>query len=405
MSESRASMSSRAPVIFKKEFREIFRDKRTRTSVIIGPLIITPLMFAVIGKGIQGQVEQVEAEKTAVAVISSASTAGIESQLADTNKFAITKVQTEREAVQLIKDRKASVGLKIDPKIDERSASEQPIEITTIVDKGEQNSQIGMGKVFAFFQKRGAELAQERLQSRGVNPEVIAPYKLSEQSIPGGGGRAMLFLVQMLPYILIMASFSGAIYAAFDQVAGEKERGTLETLLVSPATRRDIVLAKFGAVVSVCIISSILSIVGLVIPFKSGLQAFDWIAKGGLTLDPMAMVAVVIVLLPLSVLFAGILLTLSTFAKNQKEAQTYLGTLFPIVIMPAMFSMFMGAKVALTVALIPVLNASLIIKQALNGNYNWPFIGLAFFASVAYAGIALAFATRMFQDEKVLIKT
>ncbi|MCX6377956.1 MAG: hypothetical protein NT023_00535, partial [Armatimonadetes bacterium] len=165
------------------------------------------------------------------------------------------------------------------------------------------------------------------------------------------------------------------------------------------------VLGKFGAVVLVCIVSSILSIVGLVIPFKSGLQTFDWIAKGGLTLDPMAMVAVIVVLLPLSVLFAGVLLTLSTFAKNQKEAQTYLGTLFPIVMIPAMFSMFMGGKVALTMALVPILNASLIIKQALNGNYNWAFIGLAFVASVAYAGVALAFATRMFQKESVLIKT
>ena len=386
MSDSRSSLSSRVPIIFKKELREIFRDKRTRMSVIVGPLIITPLMFAVIGKGVQGQMEQVNSEKTTVAVISSASTAGIETELKKTNQFVITKVQSEREVTQLIKDRKVSVGLKIDPEIETHDAMEQPIEITAIVDKGEQSSQIGMGKLFEYFQKEGADKAKRRLQLRGVNPEVITPYKMSEQSIPGGGGRAMLFLVQMLPYILIMASFSGAIYAAFDQVAGEKERGTLETLLVSPASRRDIVLGKFGAVVSVCIISSILSIIGLVIPFKSGLQAFDWIAKGGLTLDPMAMVVVVIVLVPLSVLFAGVLLTLSTFAKNQKEAQTYLGTLFPIVIMPAMFSMFMGAKVALTVALIPVLNASLIIKQALNGNYNWAFIGLAFVASVVYAG-------------------
>lgn len=405
MSESRPPYRNRVSVIFKKEFREIFRDKRTRMSVVVGPLIITPLMFALIGKGVQGRMEQVDKEKISIAVISSASTHGVEGLLQETGKFDIKKVVSEREVTQLIKDRKVSVGLKIDPKIDEHNAHEKPIEITAIVDKGDENSQIGMGQVFQYFQKQGAVIAQDRLQAKGVNPEVITPYKLSEESIPGSGGKAMLFLVQMLPYILIMASFSGAIYAAFDQVAGEKERGTLETLLVSPASRRDIVLGKFGAVVLVCIVSSILSIVGLVIPFKSGLQTFDWIAKGGLTLDPMAMVAVIVVLLPLSVLFAGVLLTLSTFAKNQKEAQTYLGTLFPIVMIPAMFSMFMGGKVALTMALVPILNASLIIKQALNGNYNWAFIGLAFVASVAYAGVALAFATRMFQKESVLIKT
>ncbi len=405
MSDTNKPSTNRVNVIFKKEFREIFRDKRTLMSVVVGPLIITPLMFALIGKGIQGKMEQVDNDKTTLAVVSSPATKAVEKELAETKQFEITPVATEQEAIKLIKDRKVGAGLKIDPNIEERIKNEQPVEITAITDKGEENSQIAMGKVFAHFQKGGAMLAVNRLQAKGVNPEVIAPYKLTEQPIPGGGGRAMLFLVQMLPYILIMASFSGAIYAAFDQVAGEKERGTLETLLVSPASRRDIVLGKFSAVVAVCLVSSILSIVGLVIPFKSGIKAFDWIAKGGLTLDPMAMVAVVVVLLPLSVLFAGMLLTISTFAKNQKEAQTYLGSLFPIVMIPAFFSMFMGAKVALTVALIPILNASLIIKQALNGNFNWAFIGLAFVASVVYAGVALAFATRMFQKEQILIKT
>ncbi|MCX6378903.1 MAG: hypothetical protein NT023_05400, partial [Armatimonadetes bacterium] len=91
MSESRPPYRNRVSVIFKKEFREIFRDKRTRMSVVIGPLIITPLMFALIGKGVQGRMEQVDKEKISIAVISSASTHGVESLLQETGKFDIKK--------------------------------------------------------------------------------------------------------------------------------------------------------------------------------------------------------------------------------------------------------------------------------------------------------------------------
>jgi sodium transport system permease protein len=208
----------------------------------------------------------------------------------------------------------------------------------------------------------------------------------------------------MLPYILILGAFGGAIYAAFDQVAGEKERGTLETLLVSPASRRDIVFGKFTAVVGVCIVSSVLSLVGFMIPFYSGLKAFAWLAKGGVHLSPAALGVALLVLLPLSVLFAGALLALSTFARNQKEAQTYLGSLFPLVLLPAMLSMFIGTDAGRHIALVPILGASVIIKQALSGSYDPVFIVLAFAGSVFWAGLALAFATRLFQKESVLIK-
>jgi ABC-type Na+ efflux pump, permease component len=208
----------------------------------------------------------------------------------------------------------------------------------------------------------------------------------------------------LLPYTLAVAAFGGGIYAANDLVAGEKERGTLETLLITPATRRDIVFGKFCAVAGVCLVSSLLSIVGLMIPFFSHLKAFEWLAKGGVHLGPMAVLVTLIMQLPLAILFAGILLALSTFARNQKEAQTYLGPLFIVVLLPSMLSMMIGTEVARTIALVPIMNASLIIKQALSGTFDPTFIAIAFAASVVYAGIALVAATRLFQSETVLLK-
>ena len=127
-------------------------------------------------------------------------------------------------------------------------------------------------------------------------------------------------------------------------------------------------------------------------------------AKGGLALGPFALPVTLLALLPISVLFAGALLAVSTFSRNQKEAQTYLVTLMPLVMLPAIASMAIGSDVGLSVALVPVLNAAVIIKQALNNNYNAPFIAIAFVSSLLYAAASLVFVAKLFDKESVLIK-
>lgn len=405
MSSPSSEAASRVGIIFRKEFREIFRDKRTLMSVVIGPIFITPLMFAIIGFAVQKKVEGAKTTKYPIGYMGKAEQSDLIQKLKASPNLEMQEVKTEAEATELIRTRKVGAVLKVNENEASQQLQEQPVEVTLIGDKGEETSRTVQGIIRQQIAQNAMGIVQKRLSTRKIPAAILIPYNIKEQSIPGSGGNAMLFLTQMLPYILIMAAFSGAIYAAFDQVAGEKERGTLETLLVSPANRRDIVLGKFGAVVSVCMVSCILSIVGLIIPFKSGLKAFAWLAEGGLSVSATTLGVIALVLVPLSILFAGMLLAISTFARNQKEAQTYLGSLFPIVMIPAFFSMFMDSKVSLSVALVPILNGSLIIKQALDGSYNAAFITLAFAASVAYAGIAIGLATKMFQNESVLIKS
>jgi sodium transport system permease protein len=151
-------------------------------------------------------------------------------------------------------------------------------------------------------------------------------------------------------------------------------------------------------------VGSLLSIAGLMIPFFSGLKVYAWLVRGGMQLNPLGIGVTLLIQIPLSVLFAGLLIAISTFSRNQKEAQSYLGPLLIAIIVPAMMSMFLGAEVSRTMALVPVLNASLIIKQALLNSYDTPFILIALGASVVYAGISVLFCTRLFQKEAVLIK-
>lgn len=387
-------------VIFRKEFRETFRERRTIMAVVIGPLLLTPALFALMGTLFSGQAQKAQAHTYAVGVVGPPSVpAGL--RAAPHLRFTpMTRADAEREIRMHRLD--AAVVLPLDLEARLAAGGTAPVEI--LDDAGNTSSQAAAGRLRDLFSEAGQAIVTRRLAARSLPPGFDAPFRVVEAPIKSGGSAGMLVLSSLLPYLLIISAFSGTIYAAFDQVAGEKERGTLETLLVSPASRRDIVLGKFGVIVAVCLISSVLTIAGLGIAFGSGLHAFAWLSQGGVRLGGAAVGVIALALLPLSALFGGLLLAVSTYARNQKEAQTILGPLFTLIMVPAIMSMTMTSDIARSLALVPVLNAALIIKQALAGSFDAGFIALAFLASLVYAAASLVFATRLFQNEGVLIK-
>jgi sodium transport system permease protein len=394
---------SRIGTIFRKEFREIFRDRRTVYSVVISPLLITPLLFALLGSLINKQATDSRTETLTLGIVGQKTAPKLWKRISGRKDVRFVPT-TLAEAEAQVKSRNLKAVAVLPADADSRLDHDLTIGVKVLMDPGNESSRTGLGRLDKVFRELGTAVIKERLNSKKLSEELATPFSVEEQPISSGGGAATLILTMMLPYTLAIAAFGGGIYAANDQVAGEKERGTLETLLVTPASRRDIVLGKFLAVAGVCLVSSLLAVVGLMIPFFSGLKVFEWLAKGGVTLSPIAILVILIVQIPLAVLFAGILLALSTFARNQKEAQTYLAPLFVLILFPAMASMFLKTESARSMALVPVLNATLIIKQGLANSFDAVFISLAFLASAAYAALALTFAIRLFHKEGVLIK-
>lgn len=373
-------------------------------SVVIGPLLMTPLLFGLMGTFIGRMVERSKTESVRIGIVGSETAPQTMALLRENVPNTTFEPIPQEKAEQSIKERTYKAVVTLPENADAALQAEQSLPIGLMLDAGNQDSQMASGRIKAAMTAVGQTMLAERLTERNLPTDFAMPIKVTERPIESGGSRGMMMLTMMLPYILIISAFSGAIYAAFDQVAGEKERGTLETLLVSPASRRDIVLGKFAAVVGVCLISGLLTIIGMIIPFASGLKAYAWLSEGGLSLSPLSIGVALLVMLPLSILFAGLLLTVSTFARNQKEAQTYLFPLMTAILLPAMMSMFTGTDVEMSYAVVPVLNASIIIKQALSNSFDFAFIGVAFAASIGYAALALLVAMRLFQKESVLLK-
>ena len=186
----------------------------------------------------------------------------------------------------------------------------------------------------------------------------------------------------------------------------------METLLCSPVARVDLVLGTFFMVLTGSLAAMAMSMASLGISATLGglLLAGGGkpAAAGVMTLppiDPTGILGVIALVLPVSVLFSAVIFTVSLFAKSFKEAQSYVGPMMIVVIMPAVVGILPGIELNARLALVPILNLSLVCKEMLSGVWHWNYIALIFGSSCVYAAFALLLAVRMFNREDVIFRS
>jgi sodium transport system permease protein len=199
------------------------------------------------------------------------------------------------------------------------------------------------------------------------------------------------------------------MYPAIDLTAGEKERGTMETILSSPISRLDLVGGKFLLVFSASLATAILSVISMGGSFAILGRTSLMNSSGGqtlaLNLGLLSVVSVFLMALPLAFLFSAVLMTIALFAKSYKEAQSYLTPMTFLIVIPAVASVMPGVELTPKLALIPILNTSLVCKEIITGTYHWNSIALIFVSTCVYAGVALFLAVKTFQRESVLFRS
>lgn len=399
-------------IIFKKEFWEVFRDQRTHFNTIYSPLLLTPVMFALLGVLIQNEMKSARQETVAVAFVGVQNSPTLSDVLkvakvtksSDEDKYLVTNVETQSEAEELIRSKKVRAALVFPPDAEAAVMESRQIPVTVLADQGRQSSSQAADRLKGFLDRRAGRLVGLRLLENGLPQQLAEPFAPVEKNIKGGASPGTALVTTILPYMLAIYAIIGGAYLANDTVAGEKERGTLETLLVSPASRRELVTGKFLAVAAVAMLGGMLSVVGFIWPFYVPIPAFAWMAKSGLTLTFTGVAAMFLVEIPLAVMGAGILLTVSTYARNQREAQSYLAPVMLVATSGAMLSLVLKSEAPLFWAAVPITNASLVLKQALEGVWNPAFVLIACVTSLLYALIAVLFAAHSFQKESILLK-
>ena len=394
-------------VIFKKEISEVMRDGRTLFNTFVSPLLITPLLFMLVGAMMQNQAKQTQKETVTVAFVNvkdSPTLVDVMKVSKTADRLIAINAETEVAAGEMIRTKQVAAAL-VFPKDAEVQISEsRKVSVTLLADQGRQSSNEAAARLDALLSSRAQRLVALRLQENALPQQLATPFATVEKNIKGGASPGTAFITLILPYTLAIYAIIGGVSLANDTVAGEKERGTLETLLVSPASRRDLVTGKFLAVAAIAMLGGVLSIIGFLWPFFVKIPAFAWMSKAGITLTLPGVSAMFLVMIPLAVLGAGLLLTVSTFARNQREAQTYLAPVMIFATTGALMSLVLKSESPLFWAAVPITNASLVLKQALEGVWNPAFVVIACVTSLLYAAAAVAFAAHSFQKESILLK-
>lgn len=260
-------------------------------------------------------------------------------------------------------------------------------------------------RVATVINKTREAILQQRVQTQGLPPTFTQPLrKAPGTNLATTSQMALAALGGMLPYLILTFAFLGGMYPAVDLGAGEKERNTLETLLLAPVSRTEIALGKFLPIFTTSLIAAALGVCSLFLSFYN-LLPDAVLERLEITIPPSTALFVGLLVVPPSAAFAGLFLAVSIYARSFKEAQNYLSPLPLLMILPAGAGLIPGLETTWRLACIPMVNVSLISRDFLKGDLNWLHYGLTFGSSMLFAALCLAFCVWMFRREEVVFRS
>lgn len=397
-------------IVYRKELLDSLRDRRTLVSMIVVPILLFPLLTIGFGSLAARQVQRVQRETSSIMILGAEHAPTLAEAIRKTEGFQVAPPASDY--VARINDKKLRVAVEFPPGFEEklRAGEGTPPAIHIYHYAGEIRSSFALRSLQQILNGFRDRIVEQRLATRGLSRSVLRPFESREQNVASPEKVGGTVFGGMLPYFIILLCLTGAMYPAMDLTAGEKERGTIETILASPVRRTELVAGKFLMVLSASLATAVFSLASFAITFSlpwKFVKDFTRLGRGGMpfVISAKGAAAVFLMVLPLAVLFSAGLLAISLLARSYKEAQSYVSPLMIVVILPAISAMLPGVELNARLALIPILNVSLVSKEILSGNYPWGMIGLIFGSSCLYAAAAFFIAVRTFQRESVLFRT
>ena len=399
--------------VFKKELRELLRDKKTLIFVVAVPVAVFPLIFAVVAFISAQAAMDAEQKVNTYAIVNGDYAPEFTDKVFYHKSFEQYKgTKTFNSVAQL---KAAVIAGDIDMGIYLPSNAQQ-----TLNNAQQSKWQVVFNdaKSINFLFQRVKELAQEysdalqvqKLLSFGIDEAtqkaILEPIEVVKVDTADKRENLGEKIGGFLPYLLVPLVLMGATYPAIDLGAGEKERGTLETLLLTPITRTQLVLGKFITLLTTSIASTTITVlsmgvwIALAITFAD--LEFIKVAFSSLAVSDLLMIFVL--LLPLAAIFSALALAISIYARTFKEAQNYMTPLSLGVIFPVIIALMPNVELTVKTAFIPVTNVALAIKEIVKGTVDYTLIGLIFLATAIIAGILLDFCVKWFNREDVLFR-
>jgi len=372
-------------IVFKKEMLEILRDRRTLFAIGFAALA-SPIVLTVIS-----QVATRSATQTYLVGYSGDVPAGLDILMNSTG-LSLRPVSDPAAAAK----KQVDIGL-----------SFTPSGVDEYYDPTRSSAQIAQVRLQSVLGTYDAAKVAATLQQKGIDPGVLHPLPVTVHPLSSpvkAAGNA--FLSFFLPYILITMCMTGGLSAALDASAGERERKTLESLLLTPAPRTQLLVGKILAVSTVSFLAAAVAIGSILF----ALQRLK-LGSGGLDLhiglSPLAATVMVWLAILLAASFSSLTIALGTLARSFRQGQAYVTPLYFITIFPASVVLFIpDFNPNLAYYLIPILNAVLVLRDAIvHSSVAWPALGVTTASLVATGALSWYAALRLFTREALLVKS
>lgn len=388
--------------IFRKEIKEVIRDKRMLFLVILMPFFLYPVLFTLIGFVGKSQGEKMNNEEVTVLLNPQAQQSPIYDLLKANKNLNIQLKDFEQSALDTMTN---TIGVTVAEGFQNSLDSNGSANVTIFYDASKDLLEGRVDEIKAQIERLGESLLLARLQAKELPQGFVKPIDLKEQNIAPTERVVGKIMGRFLPMMLLLFIFTGCIYIAIDITAGEKERRTLQTLFTAPLKVSEIIAGKFLATYIVGLLSATMNVLSLLLAMYIQVQLLsDGQAGQAFTLPisgpGWAWMALIIVLA--TAFMAAISIAVVLLANSYKEAQSYVSPLMMIIIIPAVMSQMPGMELTSTTAMIPMMNISLAIGAIFQGIFNVTHIMMVVFFALLYAALALYIASLTFGNENVV---
>jgi len=397
-------------VLLVKEIKHLFRDTKTIVQTVVVPTFITPLLIGAIFWYV-GSIATEETKKTYdISVYSSADSLLID-DLNDSDRLAITKEGSLEAVIEAVTFDKSEIGLAFDDTFVDDLTSNNSAQLT-IYSKDIDTFSQAKSIVSNIVDDYEESIRNNRLQLLNLDENYVNPITINEENLTTEEESAGSIFGALLALFFVMYVISGSMYPAIDLGAGEKERGTMETLISTNISSVDIIIGKMLSVTSSAILTATFSMLGFAIPilviFLFYADSVNEYLFGLLSaiVNPVALIGVFVLIIPLSVFMGAFLLAISVYAKTPKEAGLLLGNVLIVFIIPCYVPLINpGLELDFVGALIPCYNLALITNNLIAGTVDWFLYSVALLSTIVYCIVAIYITYIMFDDENVIFRS
>lgn len=397
--------------IVSKELRRVFKDRKMIMSLFILPVILVVGLFSLIGMLVKNQIDDVQAHDPVVYVVNEPESFKTFAQTAEFNGYTCLD-GADSDGIEAAKaglyDKTTDLVMTFPDGFEEQvEAGMTDIDkiVTPEIELFYNPSEDYSSQAREIYASYLDAYKQMLLGNRFGNYAAVEMFFVNDNQLQDEDKAVGKMLGMMLPYFITMLIFAGAMGLGVDMIAGEKERGTLATMLLSPVKREQIVLGKVFSLAILAVMSAAVYIISMIIAFPMLIKNIgdgDTLAGMTISFTGTQIAQMIILMIGVVLLYVSIICMVAVFAKNVKEASSYISPVYILVIVAGMITMYTSADGVFYKYLIPVYGSSMAFKDILMREITMPNFLATTISTYAFAAILVVIMTKAFNSEKVM---